>query len=191
MSLVSTIGRLARPLRAGEDTITLSQPEFASVPMSITVTSPTFDDGQPLPLKYTVLGQDVSPPISWANLPSGTRDVVLIVEDYDIPRLSSMVHCIAYGLAPDKGGLVEGALPSRDNAPLDFVPRLGRNGLGFERYDGPAAPPGHGVHHYVFQIFAVSRALSFERAPSKDEILKALQGHVLATGRLTGTFQRE
>jgi Raf kinase inhibitor-like YbhB/YbcL family protein len=191
MSLVSTFGRLTRGLRAGEDTLILSRPEFASVPTTIDVTSPAFQDGDPIPLQYTVSGEDISPPVNWSNLPSGTREVVLIIEDYDISLPRPMVHCIVYGLSPDVGGLGEGALPSRNAKAQDPVPRLGRNGMMFQRYDGPAAPPGHGVHHYVFEVFAVSKVLDFKSTPSKDDILAAIEGHVLATGRLTGTFERK
>ena len=191
MSLISTFGHLMRGLRAGEDTLILSQPEYAFLPTTINVRSPAFEDGEPLPAKYTVSGEDISPPLCWSNLPSGTRDVVLIVEDYDIAMPSPMVHCIAYGLELSPGELYEGALPSKNSAGFDVKPKIGHNGLKFDRYDGSAPPPGHGVHHYVFEIFAVSRQLFFESPPDKKTILAAIQGHVLATGRLTGTFERE
>jgi Raf kinase inhibitor-like YbhB/YbcL family protein len=189
MGLISAIGKLTRPLRAGEDTLILSQPEFESIPETLEITSPAFTDGQPLPLRYTISGEDLSPPLRWGNVPSGTRELVLIVEDYDISLPKPMVHCIAYHLPPE-GELREGALPSRNADALDPVPKLGRNGMGFHRYDGSAAPPGHGPHHYVFQFFAVSRELEFEGAPSKNEFLDAMKDHVLAVGRLTGTFER-
>jgi Raf kinase inhibitor-like YbhB/YbcL family protein len=190
MSIFSAIGHLARPLRAGANTLILNQPEYSSIPCSVELTSTAFLDGEPLPARFTVSGEDISPPLQWDNLPSGTRELVLIVEDYDISLPRPMVHLIAYNLDPTSGGLIEGALPSRNSPALDPGPKLGRNGLGLERYDGSAPPPGHGVHHYVFQLFALSRKLTFDSAPGKREILKAMDAHILATGALTGTFER-
>ncbi len=180
-----------RPLRAGEKTLIVNQPPFEEVPCTIAVASPAFAEGAPIPARYTVSGEDVSPPLQWENLPDGTRDLVLIVEDYDISLPKPMVHLIAYGLSPASGQLVEGALPSRSAPALDPQPKLGHNGLGFVRYDGPAAPPGHGVHHYVFQLFAVDTPLEFEKPPHKSDVLEAIKGHVLGLGTLTGTFERK
>jgi Raf kinase inhibitor-like YbhB/YbcL family protein len=191
MTILSAIGHLTRGLRAGEQTLILNQPDFAEIPNSIELTSPAFEDGAPLPLKYTISGEDLFPPLKWDNLPTGTRELVLIVEDYDISLPRPMVHLIAYNLQPSDGGLVEGALPSRNTEGLDPVAKCGKNGLGFQRYDGSAAPPGHGAHHYVFQIFAVSRDLSFDSPPHKKQILRAIKDHVLAAGHLTGTFERK
>jgi Raf kinase inhibitor-like YbhB/YbcL family protein len=191
MSLVSALGKMTRSLRAGEKTLILNQPDFASVPCTIDLSSSAFSEGEPIPIRYTVSGEDLSPPLAWQNLPAGTEELVLIIEDYDISMPKPMVHLIAYHLSPSSQELAEGALPSRNTGALDPSPKLGKNGLGFERYDGSAPPPGHGVHHYVFQLFALDRALQFDSAPGRKEMLEAIKGHVLATGHLTGTFERK
>jgi Raf kinase inhibitor-like YbhB/YbcL family protein len=190
MGFVSVIGQLTRHFRAGEDKLILNQPEFVSLPRTIRLTSSAFPDGEPMPEPHTVSGEDISPPLQWSNLPPGTRELVLFIEDFDIPLPPPMVHLIVYGLPPTSTGLEKASLPNRDRKGPHPLPKLGRNGMGFERYDGPAPIPGHGPHHYVFELFAVNKPLSFDRPPGKDEVLEAIKDHVLATGRLTGTFER-
>jgi len=191
MSILSVVGKLTRGLRAGEDRLIRHRPDFKELPVSIQVTSPAFADGQLIPTKYTVSGDDVSPPLAWSDLPTGTRDLALVVEDYDISLPTPMVHLIAYHLDIPAGSLAEGALPSRDSAGVASAVRLGKNGLGFSRYDGPAPPPGHGTHHYVFQLFALGRRLEIAPNATRDVLLCGMKGHVLALGTLTGTFERE
>jgi Raf kinase inhibitor-like YbhB/YbcL family protein len=190
MSLLSAIGRIASSLRAGEETLILNQPPFAGVPATIEVTSPAFKNGEPIPARYTVSGEEISPPLKWSNLPDGAREIVLMMEDYDVPLPKPVVHLIAYGLSPASKGLVEGALPTPNVRGVDPIPRLGRNTLGFQRYEGPAALPGHGPHHYVFEVFALGRTLNFKAPPNKHEMVAAMEAIVLGTGRLTGTFER-
>jgi Raf kinase inhibitor-like YbhB/YbcL family protein len=191
MSFLSAVGQITSSLRAGREMLISNQAPFVSVAPQIQVASSAFLEGGPIPVRYTISGEDISPPLTWGNLPSGTREVVLVLEDYDVPMPRPMVHAIVHGLGPEIEGLAEGALPSRNAAGLDPAPRLGKNGMGQERYDGPAALPGHGVHHYVFQVFALSRALEFESAPGKKELVEAMKDFVLGVGRLTGTFERE
>jgi Raf kinase inhibitor-like YbhB/YbcL family protein len=191
MSIISTIGRITSSLRAGEETLILNQPVFAGIPKDITVTSPAFKDGEPIPARYTVSGEEISPPLNWSNVPAGAREIVLIVEDYDVPLPKAVTHLIAFGISARTQGLVEGALTTPSQRGTDPLPRLGRNSLGFQRYEGPAALPGHGPHHYVFQVFALDRPLNFHDAPNKKEIVSAMEARVLAAGRLTGTFERK
>jgi Raf kinase inhibitor-like YbhB/YbcL family protein len=190
MSFLSAIGRITNNLRAGEETIILNQAGFAGIPVSLGITSPAFKDGETIPARYTVSGEELSPPLKWSNLPVGTREVVLMMEDYDVPLPKPAVHVIVHGLSGGSKGLVEGALPSPNARGVDPIPRLGKNSLGFQRYDGPAALPGHGVHHYVFELFALGRPLELKEVPGRKEMVAAMEGGVLATGRLTGTFER-
>jgi Raf kinase inhibitor-like YbhB/YbcL family protein len=191
MKLISAIGRITSSLRAGEETLILNQPVFAGIPRALTVTSPAFKDGQAIPARYTVSGEEISPPLNWTNIPAGAREIVLIMEDYDVPLPKAVTHLIAFGISARTSGLVEGALPTPTMRGSDPLPRLGRNSLGFQRYEGPAALPGHGPHHYVFEVFALDRPLDFHDAPNKKEMVAAMEGRVLAIGRLTGTFERK
>ena len=187
MSLTSLVGQAIRPLRAGEEKLLHHQLGLASTSATITVESSAFVDGGRIPNRYTVCAADISPPLSWSGFPAGARDILLVIEDYDVPLLSPMVHLIAYQL---RDGLAEGALPNREGVGLDPTIKVGRNGLGYEHYDGPAPPPGHGVHHYVFQLFALDRPLEFGATPDRAEIAEAIKGHVLDFGLLVGTFER-
>ncbi len=182
---------MTRALRAGEDRLLRHRPDFEGLPISIPLTSSAFADGEPMPVKYTVSGEDISPPLTWRDLPSGTRDLALVVEDYDISLPTPMVHLIAYHMDLSMGEIAEGFLPSRDYDIIPSFAQMGKNGLGFCRYDGPAPPPGHGVHHYVFQLFAMGRRLEIEPQASRDALVRAMKDHVLALGVLTGTFERE
>jgi hypothetical protein len=191
MSAISFLGRATRSWRAGEEKLILRRPEFAALPGTIEVTSTAFADGGPIPACYTVSGENLSPPLAWRNLPAGTRELALMVEDYDVPLPLPITHLLVYGLLPAGRGLAEDALPSANSPGFDAVPLLGKNARGKLRYDGPGALPGHGPHHYVFEVFALDCWLSFDRAPNKADMIAAMKGHVLATGRLTGTFERE
>jgi Raf kinase inhibitor-like YbhB/YbcL family protein len=191
MKFISAIGRMTSSLRAGEETLIINQPPFVEMARDIVVTSPAFKDGEPIPARYTVSGEEISPPLNWSNLPAGAREIVLIIEDYDVPLPKAVTHLIAFGISARTNGLVEGALPTPSLRGTDPLPRLGRNSLGFQRYEGPAALPGHGPHHYVFEVFALDRPLDFHDAPTKKEIVTAMEKRVLAVGRLTGTFERK
>jgi Raf kinase inhibitor-like YbhB/YbcL family protein len=190
MSVLSFVGKLTRKLRAGEDRLLYHRAEFAGVPISIQVSSSAFNNDAPMPVEYTVSGEDMSPPLAWANLPAGTRDLALVVEDYDISLPSPMVHLIAYHLDAASGGWPADFLPSKNSVGQPSTIEFGRNGLGFCRYDGPAPPPGHSTHHYVFQLFALGRRLDFSSPPLRNDLVAAMKDRVLAMGLLTGTFER-
>jgi Raf kinase inhibitor-like YbhB/YbcL family protein len=191
MSILSVVGRLTRALRAGESRLLYHKPEFAAAPISVELTSPAFRDGDAIPLRYTVSAADISPPLAWTNLPSGTKDLALIVEDYDISLPTPMVHLIAYHLDISSAAIGEALLPNREDPGAPGGIALGTNGLGFPRYDGPAPPPGHGTHHYVFQLYALSRRIEIAPNPSRDLLAFAMRDRALALGVLTGTFERK
>jgi len=90
---------------------------------------PAFGDGHPMPAKSRVSGEDISPPLMWCGLPTGTRDLVLVVEDYIVSLPKPMLDLIAYHLDPSAGSLAESALPSRDSAAVPSTAWLGKNGL--------------------------------------------------------------
>jgi hypothetical protein len=160
--------------------------------MKLTVTSTAFLEGQPVPKKYTGEGEDVSPPIAWAGVPSGARELALICDDPDAPTPEPWVHWVIYKIPAGSNGLREGIRRTlRLTDPAGAV--QGKNSWPAGEttgYRGPMPPPGHGVHHYHFTVYALDRELSVEPGLDKKALLKAMQGHVLAEGRLTGTYQR-
>jgi Raf kinase inhibitor-like YbhB/YbcL family protein len=189
--MLEVVGKILNPLRAGEKELLLSASKFSSVPNTIQVSSPAFADGATIPSLFTVEARDISPPLAWTNVPPEAQELVLLVEDYDVPFPHPLMHLLVYSIPATTTGFAEGALPSK-NAPEDRAGLLlGKNSMGHHRYDGPAPIPGHGPHHYVFELLALKESLLFEEIPDRNAFLDAIKDHtVLATGRLTGTYER-
>ena len=160
-------------------------------PMTIIVTSSAFDDKQPIPKKYTVDGEDRSPPLSWSGVPEGTKQLALICDDPDAPRAEPWVHWVIYRLPGDLKSLPEAVSPSEllDEPAGAYQ---GANSWPSGQtigYRGPAPPPGK-PHRYYFKLYALDTELDLEPGLDKDALLQAMQGHILAEGRLMGTYQR-
>jgi len=172
-------------MRPGLEKIVAARTDFARVPSSIQVTSAAFGDFGALPHLFTEDGDGTSPPIAWKGLPELTRSVVLIVEDADAPMPSPLVHAIAWSIAPATEGLQEGALAGASDVAL-----MGNNSYLKPRWLPPDPPPGHGLHRYAFQVFALDAAPKLAVHPGRRAIVQAMRGHALARGLLIGTYQR-
>jgi Raf kinase inhibitor-like YbhB/YbcL family protein len=189
--MIEVVGKILNPLRAGEDELILSAEKFASVPGSIQLTSSAFEDGGHIPALYTVEAGDISPPLAWSHIPPGTRELILVVEDYDVPFPQPLMHLLVYAIPPTSTGFAEGMLPSKYDPTERHGFMLGRNSMHHQRYDGPAPIPGHGPHHYAFELLAMAETTLFDVVPDRDAFLNAIKDkRVLATGRLTGTYER-
>ncbi len=149
--------------------------------MEINVTSSAFEQGGRIPTKHTGEGEDVSPPLSWTGVPANAEELALICDDPDAPRPTPWVHWVVYKIPADRSGLEENAAGGA---------REGQNDFGTAGYGGPMPPPGHGVHHYHFKIYALDTALDAGAGLTKDELTAAMEGHVLAQGELVGTYER-
>ncbi|GAB3208275.1 YbhB/YbcL family Raf kinase inhibitor-like protein [Nocardia tengchongensis] len=187
---VHLLARLLRPVRAGIGRTTWHHPA-AVAPETITVTSSAFRDGGPIPQRHagSGVGENISPQIAWSGVPAAAVELVLVVEDPDVPLPCPIVHALVTGIDPAVGELGENAI-NRPRAEL----ASGQIGIGsFHRrgYAGPRPIPGHGPHRYVFQIFALDAASSLNSDATLARTLTAIDGHVLARGRLTGTYQRD
>jgi Raf kinase inhibitor-like YbhB/YbcL family protein len=160
--------------------------------MSITLRSTAFADGQPIPKDHTGDGQDLSPPLAWDGVPDGAQELVLICDDPDAPTPEPWVHWVLYKLAPLTRELPAGvASGPRLSSPVSAC--QGRNSWSSGKtigYRGPAPPPGHGVHHYHFRLYALDCTLDVKPGLDKRALLRALQGHILDQGELVGTYQR-
>jgi len=153
--------------------------------MSLGVSSPAFAEGEPIPSRYTCDGENVSPPLAWRGVPDGAASMAVIVDDPDAPA-GTWVHWVLYGLDPGLSELPEG-VPTRP-AVLGGA-RQGRNDFEDIGYGGPC-PPGGQEHRYRFQVYALDAAPGLEPGATKADLLEAMEGHVLAEGRLTGTYRR-
>jgi Raf kinase inhibitor-like YbhB/YbcL family protein len=153
---------------------------------TLALSSPAFTPGSAIPSKYTCEGADLSLPLVMANVPDGTKSFALIVEDPDAPDPAApkrvWVHWVVYELPAATRALAEGA---DDHGKLG---RAGKNDWGSTGYRGPCPPIGR--HRYFVRAFALDRELGDLHEPSKAELLKALEGHVLAQGELVGTYQK-
>jgi Raf kinase inhibitor-like YbhB/YbcL family protein len=143
------------------------------------LTSGVFDEGAPIPERYTCDGDNASPPLSWASVPGGARSLALIVHDPDAPS-GDFVHWVAWNIDAGSPGLDE-------SAP---APAEGTNGFGKQGYDGPCPPSGHGPHRYLHELFALDAELDLEPGATSEQLEDAMNGHVLAGAELVGTYER-
>jgi Raf kinase inhibitor-like YbhB/YbcL family protein len=141
--------------------------------------SSAFDHARPIPSRHSCDGEDLSPPLRWTNVPDEARSLVLLVDDPDAPS-GVFTHWVAWGLDPGAGGLGEG----------EAAPSEGRNDFGTVGYRGPCPPPGHGRHRYVFRLYALERDLELDAGAGKAELEQAIEGHVVTTAELVGTYER-
>jgi Raf kinase inhibitor-like YbhB/YbcL family protein len=143
------------------------------------LTSPAFDEGQPIPERFSCDGDNVSPPLDWSSVPEGTRSLALILHDPDAPSVD-FTHWVGWNIDPGAGGLEEGAHATVEGA----------NGFGENGYGGPCPPPGHGAHRYLHELFALDTELDLEEGASREQLEDAIEGHVLEGAELIGTYER-
>lgn len=153
--------------------------------MTLSVSSSAFQDGAQIPSKYTCQGQDVSPPVEWSEPPAGTQSFALIMEDLDAPG-GVFTHWVLFNIPSHTRELPE-ALSTQAELPSGAL--QGKNDFGTSGYGGPCPPPGR-PHRYRFSLYAVDQQLELRADASKKQVIDAMQGHVLAQGQLTGTYQR-
>jgi hypothetical protein len=147
--------------------------------MPLVVHSSAFADGQPIPRKFTCDGQDVSPPLGWREHPDGTRSFAVICDDPDAPA-GTFTHWVLYDVPSDVTDLAEGS---------PGVGREGVNSFGRPGYSGPCPPPPR-PHRYIFHVYALKVQSLGAAGMTKVDAMRALAGHVLAEGRLVGTYAR-
>jgi Raf kinase inhibitor-like YbhB/YbcL family protein len=182
-----SIGQALHDQRAGLEHTVLERLRKSSNLALIEVSSSAFAVDNTVPTKYTADGGGVSPPLEWRNLPSGTSCVAVIVEDADSPTPHPLVHAIVVNLDPRESSLVEGALDSPDHSGIGL--QTGPNSFLSHAWLPPDPPPGHGPHRYVFQVFALSRP-AFEKAPGREELVRAITEFGMGAGRVIATYER-
>lgn len=153
--------------------------------MVLSVLSSAFQAGDTVPARYTCEGQDLSPPLAWSEPPAGTRSFVLIVDDPDAPG-GVFTHWVLFNIPPETRQLPEGMSAQ---AKLPSGALQGNNDFGKTGYGGPCPPPGR-AHRYQFTLYALDKVLDLPARASKNQVLDAVQGHILGQGQLTGIYQR-
>ncbi|MCG6917003.1 MAG: YbhB/YbcL family Raf kinase inhibitor-like protein [Deltaproteobacteria bacterium] len=156
--------------------------------MTLKITSPMFAQNEEIPSKYTCDGKDISPAIEWSGLPEGTRSIALIVDDPDAPDPAAprmtWVHWVLYNIPPSATGLPE-AVKSQD---LPQGTKEGLNDWKRTGYGGPCPPIGR--HRYFHKVYALDLVLPDLGKPTKKDLEKAMEGHILAKTELVGTYKR-
>jgi len=159
---------------------------------TIVVTSATIKADQPIPRDHTADGRNVSPPLTWTNVPAGARELAVVLEDPDAGNPPPFVHWVIYKIPPSANGLPEN-IPFEPGAPMPAAIAGAVQGTsGFRRpiYRGPAPPPGK-VHHYHFVVYALDAALDLKPGLTRAELLEAIKGHVSGQGELVATYERK
>lgn len=147
--------------------------------------SEAFSPNESIPKVYTRDGEDLSPPLEWADLPCDAQSLALIVEDPDAPR-GTFTHWLMWDIPITNAHLPEGVVHAGD---FNDGRRQGDNDFDERGYSGPAPPRGE-THRYVFRLFALDQRLSLEEGAHKDELLRAMQGHVLDQAELIARYRR-
>ena len=142
------------------------------------VTSSAFQSNQRIPVKYTGEGEDINPPLSIDGIPKGTKSLALIMDDPDAPS-GTFDHWVVWNIPPSQNKIDENTVPGIQ----------GLNSGQQPGYTGPYPPRGK-PHRYVFQIYALDLELKLAPNSTKKDLKKAIDGHILAEGKLIGLFSR-
>lgn len=148
--------------------------------MCLQLTSPAFKNDGTIPSDYTCDGKNISPPLTWKDIPQGTKSFVLIVDDPDAPH-KTWTHWIVYNITAETTAIREGAVPQES--------LQGINDFGQAAYGGPCPPQG--VHRYFFKLYAIDKNLQLPQGANKVQIEKEIEGHVLAVAELMGSYSRK
>jgi hypothetical protein len=161
--------------------------EGADAALALTLTSPAFKPGAAMPSQYTCEGDDISPPLAWDGVPAGTKSLALIIDDPDAPDPKAprrvWVHWVVFNLPADAKGVAEGA----GKRGLPKGTQTGVNDFKTPTYNGPCPPIGR--HRYFHKLYALDTTLDLSH-PTKADVERAMQGHVLAQAELIGTYQK-
>ena len=149
------------------------------------LTSTAFQHSSPIPVQYTCDGRDISPPLKWGSVPEGARSLVLICDDRDAPH-GTWTHWVIYNIPAEVRELEAGVstMETLANGASQGVNDFKRVG-----YSGPCPPSG--IHRYFFRLYALDAELKLKSRVRKQEVVRAMEGHVLAAVELMGTYRRK
>ena len=153
--------------------------------MDIKITSTAFEDGDMIPSKYTCDGKNISPPLQWGAVPAETKSIAVICDDPDAP-MGTWVHWVLFNLPPQTTQLPED-FPADET--LADGTRQGVTDFGTTGYGGPCPPSG--THRYFFKIYALDAKIDTVSVIDKAELLKKMEGHILAQGQLMAKYKRK
>ena len=146
----------------------------------LTVSSPAFSAGGPIPDRHAKDHGDVSPALQWNGVPDGTRQLAVICHDPDAPLPHGFTHWVVYGIPPDTQEIAEGQGGQFTE---------GQNDFGATGYGGPQPPPGHGPHHYYFWVYALDAPVDAGPGLTRAELLDRIGERIIEQNRLVGTYE--
>ncbi len=156
---------------------------------NFTLESLSFRTGEPIPPNNTGDGINRSPALHWAGVPGHTEELLLICEDPDAPQRQPFVHWVLYKIPPSVNKLPEG-VPLSPRLELPPGALQGRNSFGTIGYSGPLPPRGDKPHRYFFKLFALDAMIELPEGASKEDVLDAARGHIVAEAELLGKYSR-
>ena len=167
-------------------------PAAAPARPPLTLTTTAFPDGGQIPVKHTQAGEQISPALSWTNVPPGTVSFVLHMRDPDVARnrtTDDQAHWLVWNIPPTVTSLPEG-VPKGAQRPDGSYQTSATGPV----YRGPGAPATGPMHHYMFEVFALDTMLDVkplaDAFESRAAVMKAVQGHVLGKAVYGGLFRR-
>lgn len=146
----------------------------------LAITSPSFSNGEMIPVKYTCNGEKINPPISITGVSQNAKSLVFILEDPDAPVQGGFIHWVRFNIPPANVSAGEGA---------DIGGLFGKNSAGNTDYVPPCPPSG--IHHYYFKIYALDIELPLSDNATKTEIESAMAGHIISSAELIGLFGKK
>lgn len=150
------------------------------------IKSDVFKDGGYIPRDYTCQGKNISPALSWKDVPAGTKSFVLICDDPDAP-MGDWVHWVIFNIPAGLTGFADNVSQSADLA-KDTIE--GKNDFGNNSYGGPCPPPGK-PHRYFFKLYALdTEKLTLGANATKKDLLEAMEGHIIAQAKVIGMYKR-
>lgn len=152
--------------------------------MTLTLSSPAFAPGKPIPDEYSCKGRNMSPALAWSGAPSNTASYALILDDPDAPS-GTFTHWVIYNIPAISKGLAQAIAPTPT---FDDGTAQGNNSGNRRYYEGPCPPSG--THRYFFRLYALDARLDLPAGATAAELRAAMQGHILAQGELMGTFSK-
>jgi Raf kinase inhibitor-like YbhB/YbcL family protein len=171
------------PISTG-DAVESSESEVEEQAIQLELTSDAFNDGDPIPLKFSCDGDDISPQLAWSGVPEETLSFALIVDDPDAP-VGTWVHWVLYNIPAETRSL-QSAVKSQSDLPSGT--QVGENDWGEISYGGPCPPSG--THRYFFKLFALDTILDLENGVTSNALQEVLTGHVIVRTELMGTYAR-
>jgi Raf kinase inhibitor-like YbhB/YbcL family protein len=150
------------------------------------LTSTAFDEAGTIPVNYSCDHNNISPQLTWTDVPEGSESFAIIVDDPDAPA-GTWLHWLIYNIPPKMRALSEN-LPNIEK--LQSGALQGLNDFHKIGYGGPCPPEGHGPHHYQFKLYALDEMLDIESGEGRDRVEKAMKDHILDRALLTGLYER-